>query len=97
MGCSREDGYGGSDIYISFRAKDGSWVPAINMGDKINTAFDESGAHVTDDGKYLFFSRGEWKVREDGSTNWVGKSYWVDAQIIETLRPKLINHKKLKL
>lgn len=87
--CEREDGYGGSDIYISFRAKDGSWVPAINMGDKINTAFDDSGAHVTHDGKYLFFSRGEWEIKEDGSTNWAAKYYWVDAQVIENLRPKL--------
>ncbi|PCJ94743.1 MAG: hypothetical protein COA50_10120 [Flavobacteriaceae bacterium] len=84
----REDGYGGSDLYISFRAKDGSWLPAMNMGAQINTELQESGVHVTDDGKYLFFSRGEWEIKEDGSTNWVGKPYWVDAQIIENLRPK---------
>ncbi|MEQ9097521.1 MAG: hypothetical protein RIF36_00710 [Imperialibacter sp.] len=84
----REDGYGGSDIYISFRAKDGSWQPAMNMGNKINTALQESSPSVTYDGKYLFFSRGEWEVREDGSTNWVGKPYWVDAQVIENLRPR---------
>ncbi len=86
--CHRDDGYGGSDLYISFRAKDNSWLPAMNMGNEINTAFNDSGAHVTDDGKYLFFSRGEWETQEDGSTYWVGKSYWVDAQIIENLRPK---------
>ncbi len=83
----RKDGYGGSDIYISFRHNDGSWLPAINMGDKINTALYESGASVTEDGKYLFFTRGEWQVKEDGSSNWVGKPYWVDAQVIEQLRP----------
>ncbi|MEM9000401.1 MAG: serine hydrolase [Bacteroidota bacterium] len=82
----REDGYGQADIYISFRHKDGSWLPAINMGPLINTALQESSPRVTHDGKYLFFSRGEWKVNEDGSTNWVGKSYWVDAQVIENLR-----------
>lgn len=58
------------------------------MGDKINTALQESGASVSDDGKYLFFSRGEWKLREDGSTYWVGRPYWVDAQLIENLRPQ---------
>ena len=84
----REDGDGGSDIYISFRAKDGSWLPAMNMGDKINTSLSESGARVSDDGKYLFFTRGQWEVKEDGSENWVGKPYWVDVQIIENLRPK---------
>jgi len=83
-----EDGYGGSEIYISFRAKDGSWLPAMNMGNKINTELQESGAHVSADGKYIFFSRGEEKVREDGSTYWVGNPYWVDTQVIENLRPK---------
>tara|TARA_R110001599_G_scaffold68366_2_gene192571 strand:+ start:4424 stop:5317 length:894 start_codon:yes stop_codon:yes gene_type:complete len=84
----REDGYGQADIYISFKQKDGSWLPAINMGDKINTELQESGPGVTHDGKYFFFNRGKWEVKEDGSENWVGKSYWVDAQLIENLRPK---------
>ena len=84
----REDGYGGSDLYVSFQAKDGSWGSSINMGAQINTPLSESGAHVSDDEKYLFFSRGEWEVKEDGTTNWVGKSYWVDAQVIETLKPQ---------
>lgn len=83
-----EDAYGGSDLYISFRAEDGSWLPAMNMGDKINTGISESSGNVTDDGKYLFFSRGQWEVKEDGTENWVGRPYWVDAQIIENLRPK---------
>ena len=85
----REDGYGQTDIYISFRRKDGSWLPAMNMGSKINTELQESSPHVTHDGKYLFFTRGEWKVKEDGSHNYVGKRYWVDAQVIENLRSKL--------
>ncbi len=75
-----------SDCYISFRQKDGSWGAAINMGDKINTSSSESSPRVTHDGKYLFFSRGDWEVKEDGSKNWVEESYWVDAQIIEELR-----------
>lgn len=83
----REDSYGQSDIYISFKAKDGSWMPAMNMGDAINTEMQESSPNVTHDGKYLFFTRGEWKVKEDGSRNYVGKRYWVDAQVIENLRP----------
>jgi len=84
----REDGYGQADIYISFKKKDGSWLPAMNMGSQINTEFQESSPKVTHDGKYFFFTRGEWKVKEDGSTNYVGKRYWVDAQVIENLRPK---------
>lgn len=85
----REDGFGHSDIYISFKHSDGSWSPAMNLGPEINTEYQESSPRVTHDGKYLFFSRGDWQIKEDGSKNWVGKSYWVDAKIIERLRPEL--------
>jgi hypothetical protein len=84
----REDGYGQADIYISFKHKDGAWLPAMNMGSLINTELQESSPQVTHDGKFLFFTRGEWKVTEDGSRHYVGKRYWVDAQIIENLRSK---------
>ncbi|MCL2914075.1 hypothetical protein L2725_09780 [Shewanella corallii] len=84
----RQDGYGQPDIYISFREKDGSWGPALNMGNKINTPIYEQSPQLTPDGKYLFFKRGEWTKNEDGSRKWVGKSYWVDAQVIDNLKPK---------
>lgn len=84
----REDGYGEADIYISFKGENDSWSPAINMGPQINTGMQESSPRVTHDGKYLFFSRGEWQLKQDDSRNWVGKSYWVDAKVIEKLKPK---------
>ncbi len=76
----RESGYGGADIYISYKQKDGAWGPAINMGDKINSARSDSYATVTPDGKYLLFNRSI----DDNNVD----IYWVDAAIIETLRPK---------
>ncbi|MDE1206726.1 DUF5050 domain-containing protein [Tenacibaculum larymnensis] len=84
----REDGFGQADIYISFRDKDGHWLPAKNMGAQINTEHQESSPSVTPDGKYFFFTRGDWEIKEDGSTNYVGKKYWIDAKVIENLRPK---------
>ncbi len=81
----RESGYGTSDLYISFRAADGSWGPAINMGDKINTASAENYPSVSPDGKFLFFDRRSGE-RVNGQKQ--VDIYWVDAQIIETLRPK---------
>ncbi|WP_323756030.1 alpha/beta hydrolase-fold protein [Roseivirga sp.] len=82
----REGGYGGSDLYISFRQKDGAWGPAINMGDKVNTDKWDAYASVTSDGKYILFNR---RI-DDGinNDNMNVDIYWVDAQIIETLRPK---------
>lgn len=83
----RDSGYGKADIYISFRQQDDSWSEAINLGDKVNTDASEAGAYVTPDGKYLFFNRNM------GYTNSVKYEdvdiFWVDAQFIETLRPKL--------
>lgn len=75
----REDGHGSDDLYISFRNKDGSWSKAINMGDEINTNLSEMFASVTPDGKYIFFCRYRDFDR--------GDVYWVDAKVIENLRP----------
>ena len=75
------------DIYISFRQKDGSWGKGINLGEQINTPRYEQYAKVTPDGKYLYFYKGDVKVRDDGSRYVVGSPYWVDAQFIENLRP----------
>lgn len=87
MWDAEKDGESTPDIYISFREKDGTWGEAINMGDKINTPLYEQRPKVTPDGKYLFFWQGDVKVREDGGRYVVGSPYWVDAKIIEELRP----------
>ena len=55
---------------------------AINLGDKINTRFQEQYGSVTPDGKYFFFHRSH------GSKGDKADIYWVDAKIIEELRPK---------
>ncbi len=79
----RDGGYGKSDLYISFRQKDGSWGAAINMGDKVNSDKGDTYASVTPDGKYILFNR---RIDSDTDNTDI---YWVDAQIIEQLRPKL--------
>jgi len=81
--AKKESGYGDSDIYISFKQKDGTWGNGINLGDTINTAAWEASASITPDGKYLFFNR---NVGSDTFEN--VDIFWVDAKIIETLRPK---------
>jgi len=75
----REGGYGDSDMYISFRQSDGSWGAAINFGDKINTDGEDGGGYVTPDGKYLSYCP-RCQPPYD--------RMWVDAKIIETLRPQ---------
>ncbi|MEP1421294.1 MAG: hypothetical protein ABJK59_05960 [Erythrobacter sp.] len=81
----REGGFGDSDLYISFREVDGSWGPAINMGAEINTEFDDAFGSVTPDGKYFFFHR--INLVESDSESFAN-IYWVDAKVIENLRPE---------
>ncbi len=77
----RQGGYGDSDFYISFRLK-GGWSKAANMGSLINDEKRVLCPAVTPDGKYFFFTRKD--SEEDGWDN----IYWVDAKIIEDLKPK---------
>lgn len=74
----RDGGYGDSDLYISFRQKDNSWGPAINLGDKINTAFEDAYGSISPDGKYFFFHRSYGGNKAD--------IFWVDAKIIFSLK-----------
>ena len=78
--CSdRPGGYGMWDLYVSFKNGQGEWAEAVNMGEPINSVLGETTPSVTLDNRYLFFT-----VGEDGSAN----IYWVDAGVIETLRPE---------
>lgn len=70
---NREGGYGGTDLYITFKTSDGGWTIPKNLGPKINTASDELGGDITPDGKYLTFGRD-------------GDIYWVSAAFVEELR-----------
>ena len=79
--AKREDGFGDSDIYISFKQSDGTWGDGINLGDKINTNAWEASASITPDGKYLFFSR---NVGSDDFEN--VDIFWVDAEVIYALK-----------
>ena len=70
------------DLYISFRKKDDSWTVPENMGKAVNTSSSELRPYVTPDGKYLFFTS------DRPNSKGIGNIYWVDAKIIEELRPK---------
>ena len=82
----REGGYGGTDLYISFRQDDGSWGPAINMGEDVNTEYEDAGGSVTPDGKYFFFDR--VNLIQGNVSESEANIFWVDAQFIENLKPE---------
>ena len=51
----RPGGFGGLDLYISRKVK-GDWGPAVNLGQEINTQFNEDRPFLINNGKTLFFS-----------------------------------------
>ena len=53
---SREGGFGGADIWRSFRQEDGSWGIPENLGATINTSEDEESPFIAPDGQTLYFS-----------------------------------------
>ena len=52
----RPGGLGGLDIYYSTKDKSGKWGRAKNVGDVINTEFDDDSPFIHYDGKTLYFS-----------------------------------------
>jgi Tol biopolymer transport system component len=101
--CRRDDGFGAWDIFVSYRRDDGSWTEAKNLGETINTSATEVYPFVSRDGKYLFFGSNR-RIHEeysetpltyaekldvlDNPGNGNTDIYWVDASIIQALKPK---------
>jgi len=69
----RKDGLGHGDLYISFKTEKG-WTAAKNMGTAVNNDKHQLCPFVSRDGKYLFFTSDQ-------------DIYWIDAAIIDTLKP----------
>jgi Tol biopolymer transport system component len=97
-----ENSYGETDLFVSFRDKNGEWIPAENLGERVNTEYDERRPFVSFDGKYLFFASdkikailpndpmtlGELRHLTDVPANGEWRIYWIDAAVIEDMRPK---------
>lgn len=72
---SREDGLGGSDIYMAELQDDGTWSDAVNLGPTINTAGDEEAPFIAPDGQTFFFTSTGHLGMGDGDI-FVARRYW---------------------
>ncbi len=52
----KDKSLGGGDIYFSHRCGRNKWTEPVNLGDKINTPYDEYGISLDPSGNTLFFS-----------------------------------------
>lgn len=53
---TRSGGQGEKDIYMATKNKQGEWSHPINLGEQINTPFNEESPFISPDGKTLYFS-----------------------------------------
>ena len=70
---TRPGGYGGADIYISFREGDNAWSEPRNLGPQVNSADSEYGASLSPDGKYFFYTS-----NREGSED----IFWISSEIL---------------
>ena len=77
----KKGGYGGIDLYISYRQKDGTWSKGFNLGPKVNTAAEELGPRISPDGKYLFFYR-----RDKDNDATCSDIYWTEIKQFMSLK-----------
>ena len=63
---NRDGGFGRSDIYRAERKKNGKWGKPVNIGDVINTPFNEISPFIQPNGKALFFSTDGNKLKGSG-------------------------------
>jgi hypothetical protein len=73
-------GGGQGDLYVTFKAGNGSWSEAVNMGEPINTRHGENCPTLSPDGRYFFFNRYDPEANR-------GNIYWMDAGILEDFKP----------
>jgi hypothetical protein len=75
--------YWHSDLYISFKDKNGEWIEPQNFGEPINSRGNELSPWVSHDGKFLFFA----STRLDSTgQNKDHHIFWVDASVLERYR-----------
>jgi outer membrane protein OmpA-like peptidoglycan-associated protein len=71
---NRPGGYGGKDLYVSYRRPNGTWTPAENMGPDINTAGDELAPFIHADNQTLYFT-------SDGLPGYGGMDIYVTRKV----------------
>ncbi len=97
----RDDSFGSTDYYVTFRDSNDVWSDVINLGEPINSEETESAPCLSPDGRYFFFGSqaktertvdpgmtfADLKSELDIPGNGSWDIHWVDVSVIEALRP----------
>ncbi|MEK0423124.1 MAG: hypothetical protein RLZ95_1034 [Bacteroidota bacterium] len=57
---NKPGGFGGIDIYVSYKTKNGYWSQAYNLGPNINTKGDDQTPFIHADNRTLYFASNGW-------------------------------------
>jgi len=68
-----DEGFGGADLYVSFREEDGSWGMPRNLGPTVNSNRSECCPVVSPDGRFLFFLRLGMGYKQ---------AFWVSTEVL---------------
>lgn len=95
----RGEGYGGGDLYISFKDEEGKWEVPVNMGPKVNTEGFEFCPSLSPDGKTLYFTRRNIPKAENERWSYIelisnasslengrGNIYYISSDFIKDLK-----------
>ncbi len=106
FGTMREGDVGGGDLHIAFRGPDGEFLPAVNMGEPINSPALDYCPSLSPDGSIFFFTSSrvpdgspepttyaELEALMTGPANGRDNIWWVSAEVIENLRQRAANTK----
>jgi hypothetical protein len=82
VSLKRADTFGESDLYVSHLEKDKSWSQLVNLGQVINTQYDEGAAFLTADNRYMIFcseghpgyGKGDLFISERLDSTWINWS-----------------------
>jgi len=95
------DGFGGGDLWISFKKENNKWTKTKNMGEQINSPFFEYCPSLTPGGKYLFFTSNRSSTKNYSTNsltynkilgglrsvlNGSQNIYWISTDFVNTLK-----------
>lgn len=96
----RDDSFGSSDYYISYRDSSDNWSELVNLGEKVNSPFAEYTPSLSPDGKYFFFQQNSAPVKfynkpvtyeaiqkiHNNPANTNTDIYWIKADFLRELK-----------
>jgi Tol biopolymer transport system component len=102
FGSMREGDVGGGDLHIAFRGPGGEFLPAVNMGEPINSAALDYCPALSPDGSVFFFTSSrvpegspepvtyaDLETLMTGPANGRDNIWWVSAEVIDRLRAQV--------